>query len=148
MLSKLIALKKIIDEDPKAPMFWWSKETGLNNKEINYLRDNNFLNKLGDRKGTTWVWKGDEPDYEFAESMKVNIYALETKEDMRVNNVEVTDNTTMLDVISAYNLSFKISNGITLKFINNSTVSLRKSNGKTITISDANKLNDMLCFLT
>ena len=129
-------------------MFWWSKETGLNNKEINYLRDNNFLNKLGDRKGTTWVWKGDEPDYEFAESMKVNIYALETKEDMRVNNVEVTDNTTMLDVISAYNLSFKISNGITLKFINNSTVSLRKSNGKTITISDANKLNDMLCFLT
>ncbi len=67
---------------------------------------------------------------------------------MRVNNVEVTEDTTMLDVISAYDLSFKISNGITLKFINDSTVSLRKSNGKTITISDANKLNDMLCFLT
>ena len=148
MLNKLIVLKKIIDEDPKAPMLWWSKETGLNNKEINYLRDNNFLNKLGDRRGATWVWKGDEPDYEFAESMKVNMYPLEIKEDMRVNNVEVTDETTLLDVVSSYDLNFKIVSGINLRFINDKEVLISKSNGKTIVISDPNELNDMLCFLT
>ena len=148
MLSKLITLKKIIDENPKTPMLWWSKETGLNNKEINYLRDNNFLNKLGDRKGTTWTWRGDEPDYEFAESMKTNIYASETTGDMRVNNVEVTDETTLLDVVSSYDLNFKIVSGITLRFINDKEVLISKSNGKTIVISDPNELNDMLCFLT
>tara|TARA_R110002153_G_C13155171_1_gene482451 strand:+ start:149 stop:595 length:447 start_codon:yes stop_codon:yes gene_type:complete len=147
MLSKLITLKKIIDENPKTPMLWWSKETGLNNKEINYLRDNNFLNKLGDRKGTTWAWRGDEPDYEFAESMKTNIYASETTGDMRVNNVEVTDETTLLDVVSSYDLNFKIVSGITLRFINDKEVLISKSNGKTIVISDPNELNDMLCFL-
>lgn len=148
MLNKIITMKRIIDENPKTPMKYWVTESGLNQQEIEYLRDNNFLIKLGDKRGARWVWKGDEPDYEFAESMKSNIYTLDIKEEMRVNNVEVTEDTTMLDVISAYDLSFKISNGITLKFINDSTVSLRKSNGKTITISDANKLNDMLCFLT
>lgn len=148
MLNKIITMKRIIDEDPKAPMKYWVTESGLTLLEVDYLRDNGHLVKLGDTKGARWLWKGDEPDYEFAESMKLNMYALETTEEMRVNTVNITEYTTMLDVISAYDLSFKISNGITLKFINDSTVSLRKSNGKTITISDANKLNDMLCFLT
>jgi len=148
MLNKIITMKRIIDEDPKTPMKYWVTESGLTLLEVDYLRDNGHLVKLGDTKGARWVWKGDEPDYEFAESMKLNMYALETTEEMRVNTVNITEYTTMLDVISAYDLSFKISNGITLKFINDSTVSLRKSNGKTITISDANKLNDMLCFLT
>lgn len=148
MLNKIITMKRIIDEDPKTPMKYWVTESGLTMQEVDYLRDNGHLVKLGDKKGARWVWKGDEPDYEFAESMKLNIYTSDTKKEMRVNNVDVTEDTTMLDVISAYDLSFKISNGITLKFINDSTVSLRKSNGKTITISDANKLNDMLCFLT
>jgi len=141
-------MKRIIDEDPKTPMKYWVTESGLTLLEVDYLRDNGHLVKLGDTKGARWLWKGDEPDYEFAESMKLNMYALETTEEMRVNTVNITEYTTMLDVISAYDLSFKISNGISLKFINDSTVSLRKSNGKTITISDANKLNDMLCFLT
>jgi len=148
MLNKIITMKRIIDEDPKTPMKYWVTESGLTLLEVDYLRDNGHLVKLGDTKGARWLWKGDEPDYEFAESMKLNMYALETTEEMRVNTVNITEYTTMLDVISAYDLSFKISNGITLKFINDSTVSLRKSNGKTITISDANKLNDMLCFLT
>lgn len=148
MLNKIITMKRIIDEDPKTPMKYWVTESGLTLLEVDYLRDNGHLVKLGDTKGARWLWKGDEPDYEFAESMKLNMYALETTEEMRVNTVNITEYTTMLDVISAYDLSFKISNGISLKFINDSTVSLRKSNGKTITISDANKLNDMLCFLT
>lgn len=148
MLNKIITMKRIIDENPKTPMKYWVTESGLTLLEVDYLRDNGHLVKLGDTKGARWLWKGDEPDYEFAESMKLNMYALETTEEMRVNTVNITEYTTMLDVISAYDLSFKISNGITLKFINDSTVSLRKSNGKTITISDANKLNDMLCFLT
>jgi hypothetical protein len=80
--------------------------------------------------------------------MKVNIYALETTEDMRVNNVEVTDETTLLDVVSSYDLNFKIVSGINLRFINDKEVLISKSNGKTIVISDPNELNDMLCFLT
>jgi hypothetical protein len=65
-----------------------------------------------------------------------------------VNNVEVTDETTLLDVVSSYDLNFKIVSGINLRFINDKEVLISKSNGKTIVISDPNELNDMLCFLT
>lgn len=146
MLNKLIALKRIIDENPKTPMLWWAKETGLNREEITYLRDNNHLNKIGDKKGTKWFWRGDEPNYEFADLLISRLERPRPKT-VRVNNVNVTNQTTMLDVISSYNIEFKLGNGLTLKFINENEVNIRRTNGNNINITDPGKLNEMLCFL-
>ena len=145
MLNKLITLKKIIDENPKTPMLWWTKESGLSNDEVSYLRQNGYIEKIGDKKGSRWYWKLNTPDYEMVENIKSSMYI--PVENVRVNKVKVTNKTSMLDVIRSYDIEFKLGNGLTLKFVNDTEVSIRRSNGNSINVSDPAKLNELLCFL-
>lgn len=145
MLNKLITLKKIIDENPKTPMLWWTKESGLSNDEVSYLRQNGYIEKIGDKKGSRWYWKLSTPDYEMVENIKSSMYI--PVENVRVNKVKVTNKTSMLDVIRSYDIEFKLGNGLTLKFVNDTEVSIRRSNGNSINVSDPAKLNELLCFL-
>jgi hypothetical protein len=60
---------------------------------------------------------------------------------------QLPNDATIMDVFKHHNIKFSIGNGMSVRFINNSEIELRKNNGRSIRIDNASKLNELLCFL-
>lgn len=148
MIEKLVKVKEILDLNPKTKRREWEKESGLNYIESTYLINNGYIHKNGSRRGTTWEWNGQEPDYLMETAVLRGIQSDYNKFDESEQTIEkLPANATIMDVFKHHNIKFSIGNGMSVRFINNAEIELRKNNGRSIRIDNASKLNELLCFL-
>lgn len=153
MIEKLVKVKEILDLNPKTKRKEWERESGLNYTESTYLINNGFIRKRGDKRGTTWEWKAEtSPNYLMETAVISGLKSLnEKKNDESEQEEEVkelSNDASILDVFNYHDISFSIGSGISVQFVSECRVLLRKSNGRTITIDSPSKLNELLCFLT
>ena len=148
MIEKLVKVKQILDLNPKTKRKDWEKESGLNYTESTYLINNGYIFKRGSTKGVTWKWNSQEPDYLMETAVMSGMQSVNNQNDESEQTTEQLPNdASILDVFKHHNISFSIGNGMSVRFINNSEVELRRNNGRSIRIDNASKLNELLCFL-
>jgi hypothetical protein len=148
MIEKLVKVKEILNVNPKTSRKVWEQESGLNYIESAYLIKNGYILKNGSTKGATWEWNSQEPDYLMETAVLSGIQSDYNQNDESEQSEEQLPNdATIMDVFKHHNIKFSIGNGMSVRFINNSEIELRKNNGRSIRIDNASKLNELLCFL-
>ena len=149
MIEKLVKVKEILDLNPKTKRKEWEKESGLNYIESTYLINNGYIHKNGSTRGATWEWNGQEPSYLMETAVLNGLNTRDITNDESEQTIEkLPANATIMDVFKHHNIKFSIGNGMSVRFINNAEIELRKNNGRSIRIDNASKLNELLCFLS
>lgn len=147
MIEKLVKVKEILDLNPKTKRKEWERESGLNYTESNYLIENGYIRKNGSTRGATWQWDSQEPSYLMETAVLNGLNTSDNINDESEQREPLGKDATIMDVFKHHNIKFSIGNGMSVRFINNSEVELRKNNGRSILIDNASKLNELLCFL-
>lgn len=148
MIEKLVKVKEILDRNPKATKREWIKGSGLNEIESTYLINNGYILKRGSTRGATWKWNSQEPDYLMETAVMSGIQSDNNKFDESEQiKKQLSTDATIMDVFKHHNIKFSIGNGMSVRFINNTEIELRRNNGRSIRIDNAGKLNELLCFL-
>ncbi len=144
MIEKLVKVKEILDLNPKTSRKVWQGESGLTKEEANYLLKDDFIRKQGNTKGAEYFWNTDSPSYAMEDVILKRINSTTDESEQRET---LSNDATIMDVFKHHNIKFSIGNGMSVRFINNSEVELRRNNGRSIRIDNASKLNELLCFL-
>lgn len=137
MIHKLVKIQRLLKGNPSTTIKEWSKDITKNEREL--LIANGYITKVGDKKGAKWYWNKGVPDYD----MEVSVIEL-FSEPPKVEQYK--EATTLLEVFVNRKIKFNIGNGMSVLFKEDS-VDVRKSNGKTITVTKPRDLNDLLDFL-
>lgn len=147
MIEKLVKVKEILDLNPKTSRKVWQVESGLTTEEANYLLKDDFIRKRGNTKGAEYFWNTDSPSYAMEDVILTRLKRTNSVTDESEQSKPLSNDATIMDVFKHHNVKFSIGNGMSVRFINNSEVELRKNNGRSIRIDNASKLNELLCFL-
>jgi hypothetical protein len=149
MIEKLVKVKEILDLNAKIKRKGWEKESGLNHTESTYLINNGYILKRGSKRGTTWEWNSQQPDYLMETAVLSGIQSgINNNYESEQSEEQLPNNATIMDVFKYHKIKFSIGNGMSVRFINNSEIELRKNDGRSIRIDNAIKLNELLCFLS
>ena len=148
MIEKLVKVKEILDLNPKTSRKVWQVESGLTTEEANYLLKDDFIRKRGHTKGAEYFWNTDSPSYAMEDVILTRLKRTNSVTDESEQREPLSNDASILDVFNYHNIYFNIGSGMSVKFINDSEVEIRKNNGRCIRIDNAGKLNELLCFLT
>jgi len=113
------------------------------------LINNGYILKRGSKRGTTWEWNSQQPDYLMETAVLSGIQSgINNNYESEQSEEQLPNNATIMDVFKYHKIKFSIGNGMSVRFINNSEIELRKNDGRSIRIDNAIKLNELLCFLS